>query len=108
MDEKFEVYFEKQGDILMVRPNARLDTATSPEFAKKLEARLDGVNGIVMDLSQVDYISSAGLRVMLIAEQRMEKKNGSMKLLHVDEKIQEMMEMTGFLDLVELEQSSDS
>ena len=56
-----------------------------------------------MDLEQVDYIASAGLRVLLKSEQVMEERGGGMKLIHVNENVLEVLQLTGFLDFVTLE-----
>ena len=92
--------FEKQGNVLTVKPEGRLDTATSPIFDSELRKHLDGVQEIIMDFAAVDYISSGGLRVLLTTDQTMEKKGGHMKLIHVNEHILDIFKLIGFMDLV--------
>ena len=99
----FETMFHKEGTVLTVQPCGRLDAAAAPDFAKQLEQEQDGISTIVVDLEQVDYIASAGLRVLLKSEQEMEARGGSMKLIHVNENVLVVLQLTGFLDFVTLE-----
>ena len=80
----------------------RLDTATAPELEAALKESLDGVSELTLDLAQMDYISSAGLRVLLSAQKIMNRQ-GEMKLLHVQETIMEIFEVTGFSDILTIE-----
>ena len=75
-DENFKVDFEKNDDVLTIKPSGRLDTFTSPELGRLLEGRLEDIRHVVVDFSHVDYLSSAGLRILLITQQDMEKKDG--------------------------------
>lgn len=84
---------------LSVALAGRLDTNTAPELEKALNASLDGVNTLVIDMEQLDYVSSAGLRVLLAAQKTMNKQ-GEMKVLHVNETIMEIFEVTGFSDIL--------
>ena len=103
MGEPYQVMFQKEGTVLTVRPVGRLDAYAVPSFSEQLEQELDGISTIVMDLEQVDYIASAGLRVLLKSEQEMEERGGGMKLIHVNENVLEVLQLTGFLDFVTLE-----
>ena len=80
----------------------RLDTTTAPELEKALKEALDGVSELTLDFSGLEYISSAGLRVLLSAQKTMNKQ-GSMKLLNVSETIMEIFEVTGFSDILTIE-----
>ena len=80
----------------------RLDTSTAPELEAELKASLDGVSELVFDMEKLDYISSAGLRVLLSAQKVMAKK-GEMKLIHVNETVMEIFEVTGFSDILSIE-----
>ncbi len=80
----------------------RLDTMTAPDLEKELKDSLDGVSELVMDFEKLEYISSAGLRVLLSAQKTMNKQ-GSMKLIHVNETIMEIFEVTGFSDILTIE-----
>ena len=87
---------------LTVALEGRLDTTTSPELEKSLNESLDGVTELIMDLSGLEYISSAGLRVLLSAQKLM-MKQGSMKVIHVNETVMEILEVTGFVDILTIE-----
>ncbi len=80
----------------------RLDTITAPELEKELKASLDGVSELVLDFAKLEYISSAGLRVLLAAQKLMAKQ-GSMKLVNVNETIMEILDVTGFVDILTIE-----
>ena len=77
----------------------RLDTVTSPELEKELRQTIEGVNELTLDFEKLEYISSAGLRVLLSAQKIMSRK-GSLKLVHVGETIMEILEVTGFSDIL--------
>ena len=96
--------FEKKDSLLTVRPEGRLDTATSPVLEKEMHQHLDGVLEVVVDFAEVEYISSAGLRVLLALEQLMEDREGSLRLVHVNRNIIEIFELVGFMDVVNVEQ----
>ena len=95
--------FEKNGTVLTVKPEGRLDAATSPILQKDLLQHLDGVREIVMDFTKVEYISSAGLRMLMVLEQKMEDTGGSLHLIHVNENIIEILELVGYTDLLTVE-----
>ena len=80
----------------------RLDTVTAPDLEKELKESLDGVKELVLDFEKLEYISSAGLRVLLAAQKTMTKQ-GEMKLIHVNETIMEIFEVTGFSDIRTIE-----
>ena len=79
-----------------------LNTTTAPELEAALKTSLDGVSELVLDFEKLDYISSAGLRVLLSAQKVMAKK-GRMKVIHVNESIMEIFEITGFSDILNIE-----
>ena len=80
----------------------RLDTVTAPELEKELKSSLNGVSELVLDFAGLEYISSAGLRVLLSAQKAMNKQGG-MKLKNVNETILEIFEVTGFSDILTIE-----
>ena len=80
----------------------RLDTVTAPELEQELKGSLSGINELVLDFGKLDYISSAGLRVLLSAQKTMAKQ-GSMKLVRVNETIMEIFEVTGFTEILTIE-----
>ena len=80
----------------------RLDTTTAPELEKVIKSSLDGVTELTIDMSRLDYLSSAGLRILLGAQKTMNKQGG-MKVTHVNETIMEILEVTGFVDILTIE-----
>ena len=90
------------GSTLNVALEGRLDTSTSPQLEEELKGSLDGVTSLVFDLEKLEYISSAGLRVLLSAQKIMNQQ-GSMKILHVNDVINEIFEVTGLPDILTIE-----
>ena len=84
---------------LTVALEGRLDTTTAPELEKELKESLDGVTELVIDMTALDYISSAGLRVLLSAQKTMNRQ-GEMTVTGVGETIMEIFEVTGFSDIL--------
>ena len=80
----------------------RLDTVTAPRLEQELKECLDGITELILDLDGLDYVSSAGLRVFLAAQKKMNRQ-GTMKLCHVNEMIMEVFEVTGFVDILTVE-----
>ena len=80
----------------------RLDTTTAPALDKTITSDLEGTQNLVLDFKNLEYISSAGLRVLLGAQKKMQKI-GSMKLINVREAVMEVFEMTGFADILVIE-----
>lgn len=81
----------------------RLDTTTAPQLEAELKHSISGVSELVMDFAELEYISSAGLRVLLAAQKVMNKQ-GSMVIRHVNETIMEVFEVTGFVDILTIEE----
>ncbi len=92
----------KNGNELTIALDGRLDTTTAPELEAALTGSLDGVTALTMDFAGLEYISSAGLRVLLSAQKLMNKQ-GAMKLTNVGEVIMEIFEVTGFTDILTIE-----
>ena len=90
------------GTSLTIALEGRLDTATAPELEKELQASLDGATELTLDFSALEYISSAGLRVLLYAHKAMSGKGG-MKVTHVNEIVAEVFDVTGFADIISIE-----
>ena len=80
----------------------RLDTLTAPALEKTIADSIGSSENLVLDFKRLEYISSAGLRVLLSAQKRLQK-SGSMKLIHVCEDVMEVLEMTGFADILTIE-----
>ncbi len=87
---------------LVVELEGRLDTTTAPQLEEELKNSLDGVTELVLDLETLEYISSAGLRVLLSAYKTMRGK-GSMKITNANELVKEVFEVTGFSDFLPIE-----
>ena len=92
----------KNNQSLTIALEGRLDTTTAPQLEAELKSCLNGVEALVMDMEKLDYISSAGLRVLLAAQKQMAKQ-GEMKVIHVSESIMEIFEVTGFSDILTIE-----
>lgn len=88
-----------EGEKLSIALEGRLDTVTAPELEAELKDSLDNVTELVMDMKELEYISSAGLRVLLTAQKNMNQK-GSMKLINVNETVMEIFDVTGFVDIL--------
>lgn len=80
----------------------RLDTITAPVLEQRISESIMGVKSLVLNFKGLEYISSAGLRVLLGAQKRMQK-NGAMKIINVCEEVMEVFEMTGFADILTIE-----
>lgn len=92
----------KVGNDLTIALEGRLDTTTAPDLDTALNADLAGVEKLVFDFSKLEYISSAGLRVLLSAQKTMNKQ-GSMVVKNVCEEVKEIFEVTGFSDILTIE-----
>ena len=90
------------GDKFELKVEGRLDTTTAPELDEEIKAAIDDVKELIFDFSALDYISSAGLRVLLSAQKIMNKQ-GVMKVTNVNETIMEIFEVTGFSDILTIE-----
>ena len=80
----------------------RLDTTTAPQFEAELKSAIEGVENLVIDISKLDYISSAGLRVLLSAQKTMNNQ-GSLVVKNPTEEVSEIFEVTGFADILTIE-----
>ena len=79
----------------------RLDTMTAPELETEISAMLPTVQSLTLDMEKLDYISSAGLRVILKTQKALEKKSG-LKLTHVSDEVKEVFDITGFSDFLSM------
>ncbi len=93
---------ERNNEQLTIALEGRLDTTTAPQLEKFLIENSDGIKDMVLDLEKLEYISSAGLRVILGAHKRM-SKIGSLKLINVCDEVMEVFDMTGFTDILDIE-----
>ena len=90
------------GEKLTLAIAGRLDTNSSPKLEAELRQSVDGVTELFFDFSEVEYRSSAGLRVLLAAQKVMNRQ-GSMKLIGVSDEVMEVFEITGFADMLTIE-----
>ena len=93
---------EGTGNNLVVSLEGRLDTTTAPQLEGELKPALDGKTELVMDMAKLEYISSAGLRVLLSAQKIMNKQ-GSMVIKNASDEVKEIFEVTGFSDILTIE-----
>ena len=92
----------KKSQETIIEIAGRLDTITAPALDKSINEELGDTKNLVLDLKGLEYISSAGLRVLLAAQKKMQKI-GSMKVINVCEDVMEVFEMTGFADILVIE-----
>ena len=92
----------KKDNELVVALNGRLDTTTAPELEAELRSDIDGTALLTFDLAELEYISSAGLRVFMWA-QRIMNNQGKMKVCNVNETVMEIFYVTGFSDILTIE-----
>ena len=93
---------KRNGSALTIAPEGYLDTTTAPELRAVLETALDGVTELTFDFEKLEYISSSGLRLLLFAQKAMNEQ-GTMKVIHANNIILEIFEVTGFADVLTVE-----
>lgn len=93
---------ETNGNKLVVALTGRLDTSTAPQLEEELKGATDNITDLLFDMKGLEYISSAGLRVLLATQKAMNAK-GSMKITGANENIMEIFEVTGFVDILSFE-----
>lgn len=93
---------ERTGEALLLKLEGRLETTTAPELEAAIKEGLDGVTELTLDMEKLEYLSSAGLRVILAAQKRMNRQ-GTMVVRHVNETIMEVFEITGFVDILTIQ-----
>ena len=93
------INIERENGKALMKLEGRLDTTTAPELEKAINAEGDALKSLVLDFKGVDYISSAGLRVLLSAQKKMNAQ-GNMELRGVSEAVMDVFEMTGFADIL--------
>lgn len=98
-----EINVKAQGTELEVSMAGRLDTTTAPKLEAELNNSMSGITALTLDFAELEYISSAGLRVLLAAQKAMNKQ-GTMVIRNVNETIREVFEITGFIDILQIEE----
>ena len=96
------IEIKRNADETAIELVGRLDTATAPALDKTISNDIEGTKTLILDFKNLEYISSAGLRVVLGAQKKMQKL-GSMKVINVCEEVMEVFEMTGFADILTIE-----
>lgn len=94
-----KVTLDKNGSTMKVSVSGRLDTTTAPELEKTLGSQLEGIESLTLDFTELAYISSAGLRVLLALQKTMNRQ-GQMVVTHVNDNIMEVFDVTGFVDML--------
>ncbi len=97
-----ELHEIHQGPVLIIAPQGRLDSGSAPHFEKQLMERLADCTHLVLDFSALDFLSSAGLRVLVKAVKQIDRDEGRLILCHVSPPIHEVLEISGFLGLLEV------
>jgi len=97
-----DISTQKKGSQLTLTLTGRLDTSTAPQLEQALDAALPGVTELILDFSRLEYVSSAGLRILLSAQKRMNRQ-GEMIIRKVNDTIMEVFEITGFVDILTIE-----
>lgn len=98
----FNVEKKSEGNNVTLVLSGRLDTSTAPELEADVKTSIEGIESLVFDFTELEYISSAGLRVLLSSLKKM-KNQGSMKVINVNETIKEIFDVTGFSDILTVE-----
>ena len=96
------IEIKRNAEETIIELAGRLDTITAPSLDKAISNNIEGVKSLVLDFKNLEYISSAGLRVLLSAQKKMQKV-GAMKVINVCEEVIEVFEMTGFADILTIE-----
>ena len=96
------IEINKNADATVIEITGRLDTTTAPALDKTINEDIGDTINLVLDVKEMEYISSAGLRVLLSAQKKMQKI-GSMKVINVCEEVMDVFEMTGFADILVIE-----
>ena len=97
-----DIKTSKEGTSLTVAVTGRIDTTTAPQLEAELKTGVSGITELIMDFAEVEYISSAGLRVLLSAQKVMNRQ-GSMVIRNVNETVMDVFEVTGFVDILTIE-----
>ena len=93
----------RNGEVLVIEVGGRLDATTAPELEKAIEGIPADIKELVIDMEKLEYISSAGLRVLLAAHKKMSKV-GAMRVRNICDEIMEILDMTGFTDILSIEE----
>ena len=99
---ELEITKEASGEMLTLEIKGDLNVKTSPLLEEELRNSIDDVKELILDFTNVEYISSAGLRVLLAMEKSMRRQGGKMKLQHVNAAVKEIIRLAGFLQVMHI------
>jgi len=94
---------EKQEKMLILKLSGRLETSTAPKLQEVVEKELEEVTELRLDMKNLEYVSSAGLRVLLAASKKMKAKNAVMTVYNVNEEVMEVFKITGFNEILSIQ-----
>ena len=97
-----KIEMKRNAQEMMIEVEGRLDTITAPTLEKEINENIQDSETLILDFSGLEYISSAGLRVLLSTQKKMQKR-GAMKVINVGAEIMDVFEMTGFADILTIE-----
>ncbi len=97
------IEIKRKQDKIVLKVCGRLDTSTAPQLEEELEGEMKGRKEVILDFSDLEYISSAGLRVLLSAHKAMKKQNGRLAVQNANEEVREVFVITGFSEIMDLE-----
>ena len=97
-----KIEMKRNAQEMMIEVEGRLDTITAPSLEKEINENIQDIETLILDFSGLEYISSAGLRVLLSTQKKMQKR-GVMKVINVGAEIMDVFEMTGFADILTIE-----
>jgi anti-sigma B factor antagonist len=103
-----EIKISTNGTEKIVKIEGRLDTTTAPQLEKELADQFEGTKKLVLDFENLQYISSAGLRVLLSTQKKINAQGASMVIRNVNDMIMDVLDVTGFLDILTVESNADS
>lgn len=98
-----EIRKEKNGNVLILHLSGKLAIKESQALDQVVRTELSGITDLTLDMTEVPYISSAGLRVLIIAQNMMDEAGGTLTITHVSEMVGSVLELTGFSDFMKIE-----
>ena len=93
---------ERQDDKLTLKISGRLETLTAPDLQKVVDLELGEITELKLDIKELEYVSSAGLRVLLAATKKMKAKGGTMTIYHANKEVMDVFAITGFKDILNI------
>ena len=103
-----ELDIQKKNDIIIIRPKGSIDSKTTGNMQNRIMENISESTKVAMVFSDVNFVSSAGLRLLLMMYRQVKSKNGTVVLVDVSEEIQEVMEMTGFIKFFDFSDHIDN